>query len=66
MKTSAGFMLMTVLHKRIMSPETIRGFIARWAAASVSEQAYSQLFLAELSDVLVLSQHGKPIAEPLK
>ena len=35
-----------------MSSEGAKAFIARWAAASASERANSQLFLAELCEVL--------------
>ena len=35
-----------------MSSAGANAFIARWAAASASERANSQLFLAELCDVL--------------
>jgi hypothetical protein len=35
-----------------MSSEGATAFIARWAAATASERANSQLFLAELCDVL--------------
>jgi hypothetical protein len=35
-----------------MSPEAVKVFIARWAAASASERANSQLFLSELCGVL--------------
>ena len=37
---------------RSMSSEGAKAFIARWAAASPSERANSQLFLAELCDLL--------------
>ena len=35
-----------------MSGDSIQHFITRWAAASASERANSQLFLSELCDVL--------------
>ncbi len=39
-----------------MSPEGAKAFIARWAAASPSEQANSQPLLCELCDILGVSR----------
>jgi hypothetical protein len=39
-----------------MSSEGAKAFIARWAAASASERADSQLFLAELCEVLAVAR----------
>ncbi len=36
--------------------KAVAAFIARWAASSGSEQANSQLFLAEICDVLELKR----------
>jgi hypothetical protein len=39
-----------------MSPEGAKVFIARWAAASASERANSQLSIAELRKVLAVDR----------
>jgi hypothetical protein len=48
----SGFML------RAMSSEGAKAFIARWAAASASNRANSQLFLCELCDMLGVEALG--------
>lgn len=45
-----------VRYKTTMVPEVVKAFITHWSGASASERANSQLFLAELCDIIDVSR----------